>query len=187
LGVVAIALPDPPLTDGVVLLRRWSDADLDCVRAASEDPTIPTGTTVPALFTPEAGQAWIARQHGRLADEEGISLAIVDRASDDAVGLAVLLHRPEPGVAALGYWVIPRARRRGLASRAVALLSRWALREGGVECVEAMVAPGNAASRGVLRANGFRPEPRLPSRLEMPGATVDLDRFVLVLGDLGPG
>jgi RimJ/RimL family protein N-acetyltransferase len=181
---VALALPDPPLADDVVLLRPWAEEDLGCVREASEDPAIHAGTTVPAHFTPAAGRAFIARQHSRLTDGEGISLAIVDRASDNALGLVVLLFRREPGVAGLGYWVIPRARNGRLATRAVALLSRWALRDGGIECIEALVDPGNAASRAVLAANGFRSEPRLPSRLGQPGDPAGLDRFVLVAGDV---
>jgi [ribosomal protein S5]-alanine N-acetyltransferase len=42
-------------TDGAVTLRRWRETDLDCIAAAAEDPRIPAGTTVPAVFTPAAG------------------------------------------------------------------------------------------------------------------------------------
>src|SRR5205807_4554210 len=46
-----LAYPDPPLTDGVVVLRRWARDDLGCVEEATHDPDIPKGTTVPATFT----------------------------------------------------------------------------------------------------------------------------------------
>jgi hypothetical protein len=49
-----LAYPDPPLTDGVVVLRRWAQDDLSCVEEATQDPDIPKGTTVPATFTPKA-------------------------------------------------------------------------------------------------------------------------------------
>jgi ribosomal-protein-alanine N-acetyltransferase len=45
-----LSYPDPPLTDGEVVLRRWEDTDLACVEEASRDPVIPAGTTVPTLF-----------------------------------------------------------------------------------------------------------------------------------------
>jgi hypothetical protein len=50
------------LSDGVILLRRWEETDLDCVERAAADPDIPKGTTVPATFTPAEGRAWIERQ-----------------------------------------------------------------------------------------------------------------------------
>jgi ribosomal-protein-alanine N-acetyltransferase len=59
----------------------------------------------------------------------------------------------------IGYQVVPAFRRRGLASRACALLLEHAWRNG-AEVVRAEVEPDNpdgAASRAVLRANGFRP------------------------------
>jgi [ribosomal protein S5]-alanine N-acetyltransferase len=57
--------PREDLTDGVVLLRRWGEADLGCVREASTDPRIPEWTTVPAAFTAAEGLAFIRRQWGR--------------------------------------------------------------------------------------------------------------------------
>src|SRR6266540_6968309 len=47
--------PDPPLTDGTVMLRRWAESDLGCVEAASREGRIPEGTTVPANFTTAEG------------------------------------------------------------------------------------------------------------------------------------
>lgn len=40
-------------------IRPWHEGDLDCVRGAGTDPTIPAGTTVPAVFSPEAGLAFV--------------------------------------------------------------------------------------------------------------------------------
>lgn len=60
-----LAYPEPPLTDGTIVLRRWVEGDLACVEEGSLDPDIPQGTTVPATFTPAEGVAWIERQWGR--------------------------------------------------------------------------------------------------------------------------
>jgi RimJ/RimL family protein N-acetyltransferase len=150
------------LSDGVVLLRPWRLGDLACVRAASEDPVIPDGTTVPRTWSDEAGRAWIERQWTR----EPCSLAIAPAGDGDALGCAVLLHRATPGVVGLGYWVIGPARGRGLAARAVRLLRDWALGEGGLVRVEAHVEPGNVASERALRAaGGFEREGALRSYL----------------------
>src|SRR5919198_176179 len=58
---VLLSYPDPPLTDGAVVLRRWAESDIGCVEEASRDPHIPEGTTVPASFTVADGLARLER------------------------------------------------------------------------------------------------------------------------------
>ena len=111
--------PDPPLTDGTVLLRRWLLTDLGCVEEATHDPYIPETTTVPERYSDATGRAWIERQWARVDDGKGLSLGIADAGSGRAVGLVVLTRRPEPHCASIGYWIIPRSRGHGFASRAV--------------------------------------------------------------------
>ena len=109
---------------------------------------------------------FIHRQWGRLDSGEGISLALADAATSEAMGLIVLmLHPRRPGVAEAGYWVVPRARGRGLATRAIRLASAWALGDVGLARVEALVEPENAASQRALLAAGFRAEGTLRSFL----------------------
>ena len=178
--VAPFAHPEP-LGDGVVVLRAWEDRDLSCVEQASSDPRIPTGTTVPAVFTPAEGLAWLARQRDRYDSGQGISFAVARRAdpgtADEAVGLVVLLRRPQEGVLGLGYWVVPAARGEGVAGRAVGLATGWALTEARADRVEAWVAPENEASRRTLQRNAFVHEGRLRSFMAFDGVRTDLDVF----------
>jgi RimJ/RimL family protein N-acetyltransferase len=176
--------PDPPLADGVVLLRRWTLGDLDCVERASRDARIPEGTTVPARYDDAEGRAWIERQWSRAESGEGLSLAVADAATGEALGAAVLMLRPQPGAAGIGYWLVEGARGRGLASRAVALLSRWALGAGGLARVEALVEPSNVASQRVVERAGFRREGHLRSYLVLAGRRADALVYSLLPGDL---
>lgn len=150
-----LSYPDPPLSDGVVRLRRWEEADIACVEAASSDSTISESTTVPASFSEAEGLAWIRRQWGRAENGDGLSLAITDAHTDEALGAVVLMFRPQPGTVGLGYWLIPHGRGRHLAARAATLLAPWALREAGITQIEALVEPSNIASQRVLEAAGF--------------------------------
>jgi len=100
---VSLSYPDPPLTDGTVVLRRWAEGDIGCVEEASRDPHIPEGTTVPAIFTVAEGLAWIERQWGRADNGEGLSLAIADASSGEALGVVALLFRRQPGTVEIGY------------------------------------------------------------------------------------
>ncbi len=181
---VRLSYPDPPLTDGTVALRRWAEADIGCVEEAGSDPDIPQGTTVPAEFTPADGLAWIERQWGRAEKGEGLSLALADPGSDEALGTVVLMFRRQPLTAEIGYWLIPRARGRGLGSRAVALLARWAVTGAGLARVEALVLPDNVASQRVLEKAGFRHEGLLRSYLVVGPRRADALIYSLLPGDL---
>ena len=105
-------------------------------------------------------------QWGRQSDGEGLSLAIEEEATSTAVGLIALLFRPEPLVAGVGYWVIPEARGRRFAARAVALLAPWALQQASVRRLEALVDPENLASMPALEGCGFQKEGLLRSYLK---------------------
>jgi RimJ/RimL family protein N-acetyltransferase len=81
---------------------------------------------------------------------------------DDLVVGDAGFHGPPPAEGPveveIGYQVVPALRRRGIATRACALLLEHAWRNGAA-LVRADVDPGNpdgAASRAVLQANGFR-------------------------------
>ena len=165
--------PAPPLSDDLVTLRPWSEGDVDCVRQASSDPGIPQGTTVPAIWTPQEGLAFVHRQQSRATDGTGVSMAVVEAASGRAVGLVVVMLRPQARVAGLGYWVVPGARRRGLAGAAVRLVVPWALPALDLQRLEAWVVPDNLASRAVLAAAGFREEGLLRSFLSGPDGPLD--------------
>ncbi len=173
--------PQPDLADAVVRLRPWEHRDLDCVQLAATDPRIPQRTSVPPIFSPGEGIAFIERQWGRQADSEGVSLAIEDATAAEAVGLIVALFRPQPAVVGLGYWVVPNQRGQGHAGLAVALLAPWLLNETPTAQVEALVEPGNLASRRCLEQNGFVEEGCLRSYLE---GKYDVIMYSLLTADL---
>lgn len=165
--------PDPVLTDGTVVLRRWTVADLGCVRAAGGEGRIHEATSIPERFTEAKGRAWIRRQQERTRSGQGWSFAIGDGQTSEALGCVVLMLRPQAGVAGVGYWLIPKARGRGYATRAVELLTTWGLEARELNRIEAWVEPGNDASVRVLSKCGFEHEGRLRSFLQFPTRRVD--------------
>ena len=174
-----VPYPEPALTDGRTSLRRWREADLDCIRRAGTDPGITDGTTVPATFTQAEGLAFIHRQWGRAEHGEGVSLAIVDE-DDRAVGLVWVAVRPQRRVGGLGYWVIPPERGKGVASAGVRLVVPWALAALDLQRLEAWVEPGNTASERVLRGAGFEQEGRLRNFLTTAGRPSDALVFSII-------
>lgn len=139
-----------------VELRPHTDADLGLIELASHDPLIPNITTVPRTWSEEAGWAYLARQARRPAEGVGWSLAIVDRATGQAVGnvyISLLLRRL--GVAEIGYWIAEPYRRQGLAAEALKLVVDWAPAEFGLDELFLFIEPWNDGSLGVAAAAGF--------------------------------
>ena len=144
-----------PASDRVEL-RPHTDADLRLIELASADPIIPNITTVPRVWSEEAGWAYLARQQSRPREGVGWSLAIVDRASGDAVGnvfVSVLLGSLR--VAEVGYWVAEPYRRQGLTAEALRLIVDWAPTEFDIDELFLFIEPWNQGSIGVAAAAGF--------------------------------
>jgi RimJ/RimL family protein N-acetyltransferase len=186
-----IDFPDPPLSDGTVTLRAARESDVPAVTEACRDPLIARYTLVPSPYSERDAVEWQLVAEAQRLEGAGIHLLVVD--SEDrllgSIGLSKVdwQHR----VGQVGYWVAPDARRRGVASRAVRLLSRWALRSLGLARVEIRADVENEASHRVAEACGFTREGVLRSRAESKGRRWDEVMFSLLPADLeavsGPG
>jgi RimJ/RimL family protein N-acetyltransferase len=106
---------------------------------------------------------------------EGLPLAIVSPAGE-VLG-CIELHIRRQGVGQIGYWVAPWARRRRVATRALVLLSRWALATLPLFRLQVTAAPDNLASQAVAEAAGFRREGLLRSYAEIKGRARDCVMF----------
>lgn len=102
------------------------------LREACGDADICPFTTVPVVYSEDAAVQWIERQRARAAAGTGIVLAIIPTGKQEPVGMIGLfgIDRPEP-IARFGYWLIARARGRGLAIDAARALGQVGLRMSG--------------------------------------------------------
>jgi RimJ/RimL family protein N-acetyltransferase len=157
--VPALALPDPPLSDGVVALRPWTPADIPALVEACQDPEIPRHTLVPSPYTEDDARGYLERVGAGWKDGERATFAVVDAADHEApLGSAGLQAIDWDQLAAdVGYWLAAPARGRGFATRAVELLASWAFGPLGLERLELRTNEDNDASRAVARRAGFAP------------------------------
>jgi ribosomal-protein-alanine N-acetyltransferase len=165
------------LEDGDVALRPFVDADVTAIVAACQDPEIPRWTSVPSPYTEEDARRFLA------GAPNAYSFAVVDAADDKllgCVGYQLLNHSR----ATFGYWVAREARGRGVATRALRLLSRWALREHDLARVQLIVEPDNVASIRVAENAGFRREALLRSYIELHGQRRDVYLYALLAEDV---
>jgi ribosomal-protein-alanine N-acetyltransferase len=86
----------------------------------------------------------------------------------------------------VGYWLLPEARGRGLATRSVRLLAQWAFRDLGLARLALLTEPGNRASQRIAERLGFRREGVLRSYDENDGRRVDNVVFSLLPDEFGP-
>ena len=151
-----LPLPQPPLGDGVVRLRPWRPVDAPALVAAWSDREVARWSPPPPQHALVDAKRWIDGTP-RLR-ERGLALDLVIAAvgpGDPVLGEVGLSGFDDDGAAVLGYWIAAEHRRRGHATRAVRLLSSWALQHLGLTAVTATVDPANRASVGVLRRAGF--------------------------------
>jgi RimJ/RimL family protein N-acetyltransferase len=157
--VPPLALPDPPLSDGIVALRCWIAADVPAIVEACQDPEIPRWTLVPSPYGEADARAYLKRVADGWDADARATFAVVDAADHSALRGAAGLHAIEWDlrVADVGYWVAAPARGRGVATRAVELLAGWAFGTLGLERLELRAHEDNAASHAVARRAGFAP------------------------------
>jgi len=168
-------LPEISVLSDAIELRPFSADDIALIEDASSDPFIPTITTVPAEYSPEAGMAFIERQATRPALGEGWSLAIVDRTEDLAIGqVGLWIPQIHHGRAEIGYWVAPSARGRGGAAAATRMLSDWAFESIDVDRIALYIEPWNEASRATARRAGFTEEALLRHWQRVDGEPKDM-------------
>ena len=156
-----ISPPSPPLSDGVVALRPWGvDGDVSAVARACRDPEIARWLDhVPQPYSDADARAYV--EHTRASWKDGTSscFAITEVGSGEAIGsISVRWHAPEDGVGEVGYWVSREARGRGAATRALRLVSRWALGDVGAQRLELRADELNEPSNRVAERAGFRRE-----------------------------
>jgi RimJ/RimL family protein N-acetyltransferase len=152
------APPDPPLTDGVVTLRPWTEAEVPALVAACQDEEMSRWLDMlPHPYTESDGRAYVtAAARGWRGEEEETSFAIRDAATGEPLGsIGVRWKDAGQSVAEIGYWVRADTRGRGLATRATRLVAGWVLGELGYERLELRADPLNHASCRVAERSGF--------------------------------
>ena len=133
----------------------------------------------------EARQFFAEQLQARLRGE-ALNFALVDpNAHGSVLGGASLygvdLHQQ---VAAVGFWLRPEARGRGIATHAVRLLAAWAFGALGIARLELSCSPDNEPSQRVAKRCGFVREGVLRSNIPFKGGRRDSVVFSLLPGEL---
>lgn len=123
-------------------LRKWAPEDVKLVQEASCDAYIASMIRIHRNCTAHDARHWIQRRRTQVIVESGTGEALGEVGLDnDRTGCCGQLF----------YWILPRARGRGLVTEAAELV----LARAGKLVVTAFVSDRNLASRRVLEKLGF--------------------------------
>ena len=141
----------PTLSDANVLLRPSDPADLPAIDVGQHDPDVVRwiGTPWPLdEVLPRNARSW---------SENGSPTLAICELDGTCVGLVWMnVRETDRSTGYVGYWLLPEARGRGMATAAVRLMAIWALRELPIATVRLTTAPENERSKRVAERSGFR-------------------------------
>lgn len=188
---LSLALPEGGLRDGEVLVRHVARGDARALQEAiAADESISLWTRIPWPYTAVHAAEFVARADLGWSYGTDAACVIVDLGTAAVTG-GIGLHRiggPSEERSSfmreeIGYWLTPGARGRGFATRALAMLSRWAILDAGVPSINLQTKAGNDASRRVALRVGYRFVRRVGAG-EVDDDMGDHDRYVLSASDL---
>ena len=130
-------------------LRPLQSSDADWIYHACQDAEVQRWTKIPRPYTREHAKSFVIDQNGEL-----LATAIINSRTGEPAGVAGI-HHIKDGVATVGYWIAPEARRTGAASTALRILPSIAKRLGQVHTVRAVIAEINVSSRATAERAGF--------------------------------
>ncbi len=182
------------LRDGDVVLRPYRMRD---AAAWSESRIANEAWLTP--WEPSSGESWADRhavtafppllRQLRKQARQGTTMPFAITYQGRFVGQATAgnIWRASLNSCFLGYWVDGRYAGRGIAPRAVALLTDHCFGAGRLHRVEANIRPENAASRRVVEKLGFREEGVRERYLHIDGAYRDHVCYALTVEEVPSG
>ncbi|WP_394431688.1 GNAT family N-acetyltransferase [Streptomyces sp. SGAir0957] len=153
------ATPQPTLrtADGELHLRRFELTDAAVVHAAFQDPAL-SYWHARTMATLDEAETWVRTAREGWAKETAAQW-FVTRATDGAPLGRMALREMDllEGLAEAAYWMLPEARGRGVAPRALRALTEWAWATG-FHRLEVLHSTRNEPSCRVALKAGYEPE-----------------------------
>ncbi|MFB7940358.1 GNAT family N-acetyltransferase [Streptomyces sp. NPDC004779] len=161
---------DPTPHAPALVLRPWCAEDATALVGISGDPALRRWTSL-SFEREDEGARWIQGQERDWAGGLRFGFAVLEVTGDGTPPLLVggtVLKNLAPGspTAEVGYWTAARARGRGVAPRALAALTTWAVDtfvDGGLLWLEALHQVDNEASCRVAEKCGYAYDRTLPA------------------------
>lgn len=162
------------LRDGELVIGQWFESDAPAVHAACQDREIQRWIPVlPRPYTLDHARGFVNATEGFAIRENGELVGSIE--------LRLIAHN----TASIGYWCAPQARGRGIMTRALRRVCRYAVEDLVVDRIEMTADRDNLASHRVAEKTGFQREGVMRSKFAHPdGYRIDAAVFSLLPGEL---
>jgi RimJ/RimL family protein N-acetyltransferase len=171
-------------SDGTIRLEPLALRHLEGIAELGRDPDVQRFTFVPSPWEEGFERTWLERYEQGHRDDTRAGFAIVDEENDEFLGMAMFVRIDREGSEAeAGYVVSPQARGRGIAARAVRLLTEWGMAELGLQRVELRIDRDNLRSIRVAERAGFVLEGVLRSVSFKQGLRTDMAVYSRIVRD----
>lgn len=167
----------PELTDGIVLVRSPVESDATSIFAACQDPEVSRYTALPAPYEWHHATDWIPGTADAWRSRTSTPMVVVDAMTHDLLGSCGLIEMREDQ-AEIGYWVERQALGRGVATRAVRLVTHWGVTDLGLPQIELLADVRNVASHRVAEKAGYTRDGEVPPPARCTGRCERMVRFV---------
>jgi RimJ/RimL family protein N-acetyltransferase len=178
------AMDPVELSDDRLVLRLPTEADIDAITKACQDPEIQHWVPVPVPYERSDAAQFVASRPERWAADDGeMTFAVTDATDGRLLGM-VGLHAHDATMREIGFWTAPWARGQGVMTDAARMACEFGFEVLGLQRVEWWARVGNEASRRVAEKLGFRMEGTCRARLLHRGERVDAWVGGLLAGEL---
>lgn len=160
-----------------MVLREWEDNDLVAMVGLFDDPDVAYWTPLASPFDLEAARVYLKRAQERRAAGKRVQLAVTVDGGEPMGEVLLMLSELDLDVAEIGYAMGAAYRGRGLAARAVRVMTDFAHDAVGVSRLLLEIEAGNAASAAVARASGYRLTEAPPIHSEEKGRPISLQTW----------
>jgi ribosomal-protein-alanine N-acetyltransferase len=152
----------PTLTTERLILRPFVHEDAaEVTRVVSDRRIADTTINIPYPYDEGIAAAWIGTHADTVERDEGLTLAVTEKASGAIVGAIALTIAREQGRGELGYWVAAERWGRGYATEAARAMLGYAFSTLDLRRVVAHCLTRNPGSRRVMEKLGMQCEGRL--------------------------
>ena len=180
-----LSRPQPALADDAIWLEPLAEAlvpELGWVLGG--DPDIARFTRIPSEPDLAFLTGWLTRYERAWDDGSAAGFAVRDAETGEAVGFAGIVQLElDKQEGEIGYVVAPSARGRGVAGRALALLTHWSFETLGLQRIELRIDPANEASARIARRAGYYREGTLRNTYFKEGLRSDIEVWSRLAAD----
>ena len=163
----------------MVVLDAFRPEDADSHLAGEDEEQARRFGWFPRRSTLAGVREAIARWRDQWSTHGPVRAFAVRLADSEQLAGGCELRLGDGGTASMSYWTFPAFRRRGLATRAVVLATRYAFDTLGATEIEVEIEADNVASRGVAQRAGFAAAGAIQASPGAKAAPRAMLRFVL--------